>query len=527
VSDARLDQQPQTEQKQDEVSLNPSSDPFKTVWNLLANVSADRPTLATLGPPFLRLPDHGEFKDARFDAELNKARRVEDLLELERDLMVEVERIEAMERALHSSTANGAKLSLAKVATIAKDLAEQSDALFDHLMTEVKAKDRELETAVQSFRTFLSEGNVSGSGQEKFIYVLNYDPQKLAEDPAFGIGTDFGEITRDPEIERATFGLWVLGAKATTSDEIASIGQRAARHTALAVMNIDSEKLIDGGKRLDFRQETEGGATAAEQLALVQRRNPLAEKDIAWMDRTLSKKEGSEAIVLGFSPIRIRKKSRYEEDQGDVTVPSSFAIGGKIFFVAMVSSKEGLTSSISRPEEGFEIGSYAVAGDENRGDYGPFLYDVAAVAKELENRPIVTGIVSTVKREDQPWGPLAHFAGQHSAAGKQPENLISSILAYNLLQRIMIVLGREANSKPKENRAEIRSYIQQFLVQNLATGPRKMFTRIEVEDDRNSEEGQKVNALGGIHLIVRAEANVPISDVSISIMPFAEETTKK
>lgn len=470
-------------------------------------------------------PRLDETNKTRFQHRLEATTSIEDLLALERSVMMQIERLEAAQRALADTK------DATEIRSKASEMAAQADAVFDSIMADVKKKDRPIETQVQSFRAFLLESGVSvDPDKAQYIYVLNVDPKALPALSEFGEGENFGPIDGLRMIHQSVYGLWVLGTKARSSDEVASIGSKALQHTAVAVMNLDSEENVDRSKRRDPRgfrlrnPTVERGATQAEIEAADSQRTPLKEKDIDWIDGVLSNKEGTERVVLCFSPVRVRKETYYEalNDLGDVTIPSSYIYGGKLFFVSMVSKKEGPATSVSRVDNRFGIGSYALVG--SGADYGPFLYDFEGHTDSIEKRPVIAGMLSTgVASEQEMKRSIDHFSGQHTSAGKNLDNQIPVVLSYEYLRRIMTLVGRGIQGQPLANRAKIRDSVEALLQKNLmGTDARMPFESIRVDDDSSSSEAQELNKNGGIRLVVKAKAKKVIVDVAVAIMPPAE-----
>ncbi|MEY9134994.1 hypothetical protein ABIE79_006461 [Bradyrhizobium diazoefficiens] len=464
----------------------------------------------------IRLPGYDSVSQQELVRQIEEATEVDALLRLERGLMLQIERLEALERGLSAVTS---------AADLQKSIAEKRNdcsALFDALLQSVKLQDRELETQVRSLQAFLDEASVSEKPEvAKSIYVLNADPKDLLKNPR--LSEKFSPLNGIGEIHSTVFGLWVLGVKVRTSDQAASIGAPAAAHSALAIMNVDTSR-IPPEKRMDAvgeraRSRLRKTSTASEHIAARAERKPLETENVDWLDDLVpANREGMESVALCFSPVRVRAETRYDSQQGDLVIPSSFIAAGKLFKVAMVSKEESIGTSPFQLSTRYQLGSYAL---NAKGGYGPFLYDLDTKLDLFARWPLITGQVKTGHESaGQMKRSIAFLAGQNTARGLDNIYQIPSTLSYQYLKRVMAVLAAGMEGKPREFRSEIIRRTKAFLVENLVGAePTKPFSRIDVREDADSAEGRSVAAEGGIRLIIEAGGKGVISNVSVAIMP--------
>ena len=488
-------------------------------------------TKAEPGADLLELPQHDGFEQSRFSAKLGQTTSLDDLLELEERLMVQLERIDALERALGEGAGSASELEDRLGRT-----SEALDALFDDMMATVKKEDRDLERTVASLNTFLAESRIGTRPDlAKHVYVLNADPDDLASSPEFGSGEHFGPVTGLHQVHKNVYGLWVLGTRVASKDAAAAIGSKALAHTAMAVMNLDAESMIGP----EFRRDSVGDAMREQNLKMsgydaeqaqaeAGHPSPLTERDLAWVNDCVGDVEGLERSVLCFSPLRVREASRYEQELGDVTVPSSYAYGGKIAFVSMVSGEEGVATAVSQAKKKYAIQDYMVR-QTRRGDNGPFLYDHEGHVDKIP-QGVVAGISSTGSESEAAMQQtITHFTGLHTARGglERPEYQVSTSLAYDYLRRLMTVVARGRIGEPQANQEQIRSEVEELLQANLMStdDPRKPFTSIRVINDTESHEGQQAQAAGGIRLVVEVGAKTAIPKVWVEIRPNQDGAT--
>ncbi|TKB82037.1 MAG: hypothetical protein E5W81_12280, partial [Mesorhizobium sp.] len=366
-----------------------SGQQFSIVKNFLAG---DEVTKATRGGDgaVLRLRPHEYFKKESLSRLIDQTNRPETLLGAEKDLMVQIERLEAVERAISAAgTAAELQSALERMEADAK-------AMFDHLMFEAKSKDREIETQVRSFQAFLLEAGTSlrAEAAEK-VYVLNVTPEHLQENPQFGQAEKFGPIDGLGMVHTSVFGLWILGLNVRHADQAAGIGVKAEAHTALAVMNIDTD-VFPEEKRRDprgaaARRKSREAATGGEAVAAAAMRTPISRAELKMLDDCFLPKEGMEKVALCLSPVRVRAQSQYEDGLGDVFILPSYVVGGKLVNLGMVSKTQSTASSPFQLDTQYQIGSYAVEGA--KADYGPFLYDFEGIS--VQDMPVIAGAYKT------------------------------------------------------------------------------------------------------------------------------------
>src|SRR5262249_7380652 len=149
-------------QTQDHVELTPAEQHarLRTDYNLVRDLLVFDPAYCTKALPggdLLQLPAHDDFRLASkpgekspFERSLASENTIDGLLAMEEKLMIQLERLDGLERALQKG---GGKLT--DLATYLETTSEELDALFDDTLRLVKEQDRPLETAAWSFRVFL------------------------------------------------------------------------------------------------------------------------------------------------------------------------------------------------------------------------------------------------------------------------------------------------------------------------------------------------------------------------------------
>lgn len=458
--------------------------------------------------PHGSLLDHREFHEKVLKSFIEKPKSVEELLLKEQEILEQIERIEVVQQALDRSEPSAMEFRNYLVAG-----SEDADAYFEVLLKKVKSEDRSLETAVRSFHAFLAESGIdSRDDLRSSVCVLNVDPEELLVDPDFGQHERFGGVDGLGEVHKNVYGLWVLGGHVESTGEVQNIGRKALQHTAMSVLNIETDSRIPEQKRRDvrgFQARLADGLSAVEALAPT----PLNESDVRYLQKVTGDVEGLERTVLCFSPLRVRRASRYDE-QGDVTVPSSFAYGGKIAYCSMVSMEHGIATNPSMVKKAFQIGSYADDSDDPI--YSKcWLYDFEGHIDDVEKYPAVFGMTHTGAGSEQEMKQsLAHFGGVQTARGSDYQ--VNTALAYDFLRRCLTVLGRAKVGEPTRNKEVIRKEVEDFLHRHFLadgkSGDRKPFTRISVE--HAVPEGLPQ---GAIAFTVRVDAPTVIPELAVTI----------
>ncbi|MFO0820007.1 MAG: hypothetical protein U1A77_18805 [Pirellulales bacterium] len=514
---------------------------FGVVRSLLLSVPAYC-TKAIPGGDLLELPEHDDFRPATnpgeaslFEANLAGESTVDGLLTLEEKLMVQLERLEGLERALQKS--GGKRVELA---SYLESATEDIDALFDQTMREVKAKDRELEKAAWSFRVFMEESRLAAAPEKaKLVHVLNARGDDLASHPHFGKKHRFGPIKGLPRIQDDVYGLWVLDTKVLNSGQASTIGLKAYNHTAMAILNADAEKAIPSKFYRDCRGDAarhqellDLGATRDRAASLQYAASPVTERELKWLDNCVGEIEGLERVVLCFSPLRVREATRYEQALGDVFVPSSYTYGGKVVFLSLVSRKYGISTPVAqlKKELGVSTGSYVESRipERARKDNGPSLFDHNGSLEQIPAGVVAVVRMTGAESEKEMKGYVDAFIGLHTARGKDAQFQVATELSYDYLRRIMTVLARGIIGQPQNQALMIRDTVESLLQQNLmsrdAEDRRKPFNAISVTLDDSSPEGQQAWAKGGIRLIIKVKGRTAIPDVWINIVPERDKS---
>lgn len=482
-------------------------------------------TKAEPGADNLIVPDYAWLADGPIQDKLGeKSKDINALLELERTLMLQLERIDTLLNVLSKVSENGQKSS----DNLRNELATRSgqmDALFDHLMGEVKKADRKYETAAWCLDVFFQEAKPTDKVRNS-LYILNMEPEKFVKDN--DLEKTFRPLKATGNIHRNNYGLWVIGAKVKSDDAPSKVGRIAEAHSAVAMMDVDTDTLFpidfrcdDKGKRLGGNQSdptAPGSARAAKSLI-----KPIEEKQLDGLRDILKGTEGLDHVVLGLNPIRVRRETRYEcnivlDDNkpnqrglGDVVVPLSYVFGGKTFFQSMVSSQAHVGTAVARGIKQSQIGGYSISP----------LYSHEGNIDLLSNRAVVSAFGITGWQEpDDLKASLNILRGLHTAGDIKPNNVVSFVLSREYLRRIMTIYARGINGSEIQQIDSIASMIQAVMVQSLVgSGPDKPFTELEVLVDKTSEKGQKALAQNGVRLEVKVTYKAAISSVFVVIKP--------
>jgi hypothetical protein len=473
----------------------------------------------------IRLRPHTYFEAEALRQKLEDLTSIDQLLELEHELMIQIERLEVVERMVEPAADAAATRQQIRETLRLKE--QQAQSMFTALLKTVKEADRDMEIQVRSFEAFLKEAKIEQKpGVGQYLFVLNADPNDLMRNPK--LAERFPDLSGIGQVRTNVFGLWVLGLNVRLADQAAGIGVQAKVHSAVAVMNLDT-RAIPEEKRLDAlgARKRNPPSKRAEQIAAVRADDVpvLADSDLDWITDAIADKEGMEHAVLCFSPIRMREETVYDNDMGDIVIPSSYAVGGKLFYLSMVSAEEGIATSPFQASTAHRLGDYGVVKPRDE-SYGPFLYNLETRLDAFKKWPIVSGQVRGGHESAAQFrNVLAFFGGQNTARGPEAKYQIASTLSYEYLRRVMSILAPGMEGKPQADKDRIIRKTQEFLVKNLAgTEASKPFLRIKVREDTESPEAQDLKRRGGLRLIVEPSGKVVISDVSVAIMPTADET---
>jgi hypothetical protein len=470
-------------------------------------------TKAVPGTNVLSLLPHSRFDDDRIEESIAEIRDFDRFLEVERDIMIQIEAMEAVRRALDASGG--------EVATLKNYLAEESakmEAYFDAFMTEVKKKDRPLEEAVRAFHAFLTEARFKTDAQLSQIHVINGDPQDLLSNPYFGKNEHFGPIEGLRRVENMYF-LLVLGMQVSEAGTAASVGDIALKHGGMAFLDAKVGTLRDLqpfrcdaiGKRSRLEAALRRGLTGLNLLVARDTRVPVPEKKVnAVAEPITGDVPGLEGSVICFAPIRVREASRYEEELGDVVIPSSYVLAGKIAHSLMASESDGFGTSPSGAKKKYEIGT------------GPSLFDHEGEAANLP-KGLVYILTTSTPGERGNWVPVSHFDGLYTARGGHFQ--IMTGLALQYLRRIMTLLCRVRIGEPQRKAEDIRREIEEVLQTNLmGNDDRYPFTRLSVVLDRNSAEGKRAWEAQGVRYLVKVAGKDAIANFWVQIMPEPENS---
>jgi len=533
---------PNLVQTRDRLELTPIEQHTRqrSAFNLVRGLMVSDPAYCSKALPggeLLQLPAYDDFRLAPkpgekspFERNLASENTIDGLLAIEEKLMIQLERIEGLERALQKS--GGKRTDLA---THLETAGEELDALFDYTLRMVKAQDRPLETAAWSFRIFMEESRLAASPEKtQLVHVLNVKGDELADHPHFGRGHRFGPIKGLPRIQDDVYGLWVLDTKISAAGSAQTLGLKAYNHTAMAIMNVDAEGQIDerfyrdGRGDVARRQELEGRAANPETVARHQyAASPVTGRELRWLDNCVGELEGLERVVLCFSPLRVREATRYDQELGDVFVPSSYTYGGKVVFLSLVSRKYGIATPVAqlRKEPGVSTAAYVESRnpERRRRDNGPSLFDHNGSLDQIPEGIIAVIRMTGAESERAMKGYVDAFIGLHTARGKGPQYQVATELSYDYLRRIMTVLSRGIIGEPQDNAQQIRATIENLLQHNLmsqdAQDQRKPFNAISVELDDSSPDGEQARKEGGIRLVIRVKGRTAIPQVWINIVP--------
>lgn len=491
------------------------------VSNILTKIKV---TKAEAGPDNLVVPDYAWLADGSIQDKLDeKSKDINALLELEHALMLQLERIDALRNVLSEVSKGDQQKSSDELRNNLATRSVQMDALFDHLMGEVKKVDRKYETAAWCLDVFFQEAKPTDKVRNS-LYILNMEPEKFVKDS--DLEKAFKPLKATGNIHRNNYGLWVIGAKVKSDDAPSKVGRIAEAHSAVAVMDVDTDSLFP----IDFRCDDKGtegnqsdptapgSARAAKSLI-----KPIEEKQLDGLRDILKGTEGLDHVVLGLNPIRVRRETRYERNivldetkpkqkgLGDVVVPLSYVFGGKTFFQSMVSSQAHVGTAVARGVKQSQIGKYSLSP----------LYSHEGNIDLLSDLPVIStlGITGWQEPNDLKTS-LNVLRGLHTAGGVKPNNVVSFVLSREYLRRIMTIYARGINGSEIQQIDSIASMIQAVMVQSLVgSGPDKPFTELEVLVDKTSEKGQKALAQNGVRLEVKVTYKAAISSVFVVIKP--------
>jgi len=477
----------------------------------------------------LAIPDHARLESDHLKEKLREKKEdIKALLELERTIMLQNERIDALIRVLKDTAAKKASSNTAKSDQLRTELAERSakmDALFDHLMAEVKKTDRKYETGAWCLSVFYKEAQPTDEVRNS-LYILNMKPENFASDT--DLEKNFAPLKATGNIHSNNYGLWVIGAKVSSDDIPSKVGRIAEAHSSVALMDIDTEKLLPiylrsddlgkraGGKEPNFKVP---GSSRAKKSMIYS----IERDNLDGIEDVLTRKEGMDHVVLGLNPIRVRAENRYEKNivldpskptvkgLGDVLVPLSYVFGGKTFFQSLVSSKAHVGTAVARGVKDNQIGDYSLSPLFSHEGNMNLLGDLAVIS--------ALGVTGWEEPKDLK-SSLNILRGLHTAGGTTPNNIASFVLSREYLRRIMTIYARGINGSEIQHVDRIASNIQAVLVGNLVgVGPDKPFTELQVLVDKTSEKGRKALAESGVRLEVKVACKTAIRSFYIVIKP--------
>jgi len=392
-----------------------------------------------------------------------------------------------------------------------KSIKIKSSEAFKKILKAIKKEDRELETTSWEWYAYLAEAKLNLNPElRKHCFILNADPSKLANSDQFGHGEKMGGISGIGEVHKNIYGLWVLGTELSTenTDDSSPLGVKAKKHSALAITNIKLPKTLT-----DKRRDKKVEATLNSPLDLTSPSTPVKKEDLKFVTGITGNIDGLERIALCLTPVRVRKQTKYDDGE-DITVKLSYIYGGKLTYVAMVSPNDGIATSVSRVEKRHAVGGYALSNE-------PFLLDFEGHREFIEKLPVIAGMYTTgTESDDDMQRSVKHFNGVYTAAGRHVNNQIPTILSYEFLRRIMMVVSRGIEGQPQINRARIRRDVEALLQKNLVgEHAGKPFSSLKVVDDKISAEGISTNKKGGLRFKVNVTAKHVIPEVVVDILP--------
>jgi len=476
------------------------------------------------GSDLLIIPEHESLSSDRVKEKIkDKEDDIEALLILERDLMLQRERVDALHNFLNKAPSTKESVLQENLKSCAKII----DSAFDALMATVKQKDREIETSAWCLKVFFQEAQPTDAKRNS-LYFLNIKPEDFVNDSS--LEKTFTPLNSTGNVHKNNYGLWVIGAKVKSDTVPSRIGRLAKAHSAVAVMDIDTESLFpsilrcdEKGKRAKIiaKDPPVPGSVRAAHSSI----KPVAEEDLKRIrGEVLTGKEGLDYVVLGLNPIRVRAETRYEkkivdpkkpkeEGLGDVLVPLSYIFGGKTFFQAMVSSQDHVGAAVARGIKRSQVGDYSLSS----------LYSHEGKIDLLGRLPVIStfGITGWENPDDLNLS-LKVLRGLHTAGGATSNNDVSFKLSMEYLRRIMTVYARGINGSEIQQIDNLANRIQATMVESLVgSGPDKPFTELEVLVDKTSDKGQKALAQNGVRLEVKVKCKTAISSVFVVIKPGA------
>ena len=130
----------------------------------------------------IRLRPHTYFEAEALRQKLEDLTSIDQLLELEHELMIQIERLEVVERMVEPAADAAATRQQIRETLRLKE--QQAQSMFTALLKTVKEADRDMEIQVRSFEAFLKEAKIEQKpGVGQYLFVLNADPNDLMRNP--------------------------------------------------------------------------------------------------------------------------------------------------------------------------------------------------------------------------------------------------------------------------------------------------------------------------------------------------------
>jgi len=277
--------------------------------------------------------DNGKIDFASTPTKLDDALSIEDigeLLDTEHDYLVQLERLECLESLFKTPFADNDELS--------EKMSAQELAYHKlHRATVATARKKSLNTekAFASLDALLEESR--SRYETKQIALLNA-PSDVFMDGAFGKGDKFGNLLDLEMVFEDSYALWVSDAQYGQWNEYADIAEKAFNHDALFVANANVRsrlKASDKNKRRD--------------LPRVLGKDPIviSKEDLEPFNKLQNANVTASSVTICGSPLRIRLADHGFGEVRDPTIPLSFVLAGKLFFVANESNEHNVHSAVT------------------------------------------------------------------------------------------------------------------------------------------------------------------------------------
>lgn len=416
------------------------------------------------------LPNLGEKTSALGNAEI--ANDLDDLLQLEHSYLVQLERLACLDEVLKKQHVDNDDMS-----QDIKAREKSYEGLYRATLAVIRKMSSGIERAVMSLHAFLREasgisGNQGGRYESDQIGVLNA-PADVFNEAAFGTGRRFGALDDLGLIFENSYALWVSDGEFSNFNEFQKAAMKAKRHDALLIVNWKMDRFFP--KRLDLRQFRSST------------RQELTKADLVHANGLKSDSGEAGHVVVCAVPWRVRSGDCDVGEYLNATIPLSFILAGKLFWVANESDNRSAADCVASMDTDFDlIVDYIdkLIVDDDAAYKCPANLSYEGALLELDAAQVVAVATNTNGIQMTDKGVYAiRLTGMRTIkkrtddVGEDDKHLISNVLVNAAMQRILKVTVKKYEGKDKAQAKQWCLEIKKTLEPLAGDGPKAMFRK--------------------------------------------------